>query len=306
MLSMDRRQKYKDINQQYDKNFVSLPFSQRPVGKQETFPPRGTPASRIPPMEKVEASTRVFTGRARPGREPLMIIGERRGRLQVPCAAMTRPTVVYVAVSVLLLFIMVGALIAVMPVGTDAKEMNPFLPIIHLISSKSNGTALIAAQEATATAVTVDGYDPGGHQTYAGVQSAPSSLPDSFSASDAGNLSRFFYGQCTYWSNMRYRQLTGHWIPWLGDAYQWAYAAPSYGWVISEQPNPHGPSIIVLAPYAQGSGHFGHVAVVENAVPSASHGVITSNWNWNGRWAVHDWVRFYPGPGVSFLWYPGP
>jgi surface antigen len=210
---------------------------------------------------------------------------------------------VHVVVSVLLVCIVVGVLIAVLPVGTDAKEMNAFLPAMHLISSKSNSTVLIAAQAATATAVTVDGYDPGGQQVYTGVQSAPSSLTSSFSASDAGDLSRFFYGQCTYWANMRYRQLTGHWVPWLGNAYQWAYAAPVYGWTISSQPNPNGPSIVVLAPYTQGAGSFGHVAVVENAISSASNGVMTSNWNWLGRWAVQDWVRFYPGPGVSFLWY---
>ena len=236
-------------------------------------------------------------------RKPLIIPGaQERGRERPDSPAKRRP-MVHVVVSVLLVCIVVGVLIAVLPVGTDAKEMNAFLPAMHLISSKSNSTVLIAAQAATATAVTVDGYDPGGQQVYTGVQSAPSSLTSSFSASDAGDLSRFFYGQCTYWANMRYRQLTGHWVPWLGNAYQWAYAAPVYGWTISSQPNPNGPSIVVLAPYTQGAGSFGHVAVVENAISSASNGVMTSNWNWLGRWAVQDWVRFYPGPGVSFLWY---
>ncbi|GAC1357173.1 MAG: hypothetical protein NVS2B12_07400 [Ktedonobacteraceae bacterium] len=213
----------------------------------------------------------------------------------------------HVAVSMLLLFITGGTLMAVLPVEMDAQDSGPMLSRVHLISSKRNTTALIVAQAATATAVTVDGYDPGGHAVFAGVQSlAPSSVTGSFAASDIGNLSRFFYGQCTYWSNMRYRQLTGRWVPWLGDAYQWAYAAPAYGWVISARPNPDGPSIIVLAPYTQGSGPFGHVAVVENAVTSGSTGIVTSNWNWKGHWATLDWVRFYPGPGISFIWHPGP
>ena len=305
MLSADRYRKHKSINQENGKTFVSVPGSipPRPVTEQLAFPSWNPPPTHIPSVEQLKASTQVPPCAARPERERLIIARAQGRRASYP--AMARRTVVHVAVSVLLLFIMLGALIAGLPVGTDAKEMNPFLPIVHLISAKRNTTALIAAQAATATAVTVDGYDPGGHQAYAGVQSAPSALPGSFSASDVGDLSRFFYGQCTYWANMRYRQLTGHWIPWLGDAYQWAYAAPSYGWVISAQPNPNGPSIIVLAPYTQNSGRFGHVAVVENAVPSVSDGVITSNWNWSGDWAVHDWIRFYPGPGVSFLWYPG-
>lgn len=305
MLSMDRSREHKSISQRYDKAFVAGPTPQGPVMEQLAFPSKNISPVCIPPLEKLKGPDCVPPPGTQSGRSPLMIPGKQKRRLEPSSPSAARRVVVHTAVSVLLLFIMIGALIAVLPVGTDAKEMNPFLPIVHLISSKSNTTALIAAQAATATAVTMDGYDPGGHQAYAGVQSAPSSLPGSFSASDAGNLSRFFYGQCTYWSNMRYRQLTGHWIPWLGDAYQWSYAAPAYGWVISSQPNPDGPSIIVLAPYTQGSGSFGHVAVVESAVSSASNGVVTSNWNWRGDWAIQDWIRFYPGPGVSFLWYPG-
>jgi surface antigen len=212
---------------------------------------------------------------------------------------------VHMAVGILLLFIIFGVLIAVLPVEVDASDINPFWSIVHRIASEYNTTDLVAVQAATATAVTADGYDPGGHQAYAGVQSGPSSTANSFSPSDGDSESRFFYGQCTYWTNARYHQLTSHWVPWLGDAYQWAYDAPAYGWTISAQPNPHGPSIVVLAPYTQGAGRFGHVAVVENAVTSATHGVLTSNWNWHGHWATLNWVRFYPGPGVSFLWYSG-
>lgn len=315
MLFMDRNAKPKSGSQRDEKAFppVSEPTSQNslpqsPITEQLPFPMKSVASVYVSSSEQLKVSSgvsSVSTQGAGSGRKPLMIPGDQGRRSERTSSLAARRTVVHGAVSVLLLFIVVGVLIAVLPVGTDAKEMNPFLPIVHLFPSKSNATVLIAAQAATATAVTVDGYDPGGHQIYAGVQSAPSSLASSFSASDAGDLSRFFYGQCTYWANMRYRQLTGHWISWLGDAYQWAYAAPAYGWVVSAQPNPNGPSIIVLAPYTQGSGSFGHVAVVENAVSSASDGVVTSNWNWQGRWATMDWVRFYPGPGVSFLWYPG-
>lgn len=216
-----------------------------------------------------------------------------------------RATVVNIGVCVLLVAILLGTLIAVLPAGTGQASglQKIFNPSTNVITSKKSDTALIAAQAATATAVTQDGYDAG-NQAYNGVQSGPA-YTTSIAPQDAGSLNRFFYGQCTYWANMRYHQLTGHWVPWLGNAYQWAYQAPNYGWQTSSYPNPNGPSIIVLAPYTQGAGGYGHVAVVETGVSAAAaaKGVVTSNWNWNGHWAAEDWVTFYPGAGVTFIWY---
>ena len=171
----------------------------------------------------------------------------------------------------------------------------------HTLSVRRNDTVLIEGQSATATAVTVDGYDPGGGLTYAGVLAIPETVH--IPAADYGSLTHFFYGQCTYWANMRYHQTTGHWIPWLGNAYQWAYQAPAYGWTLSTTPNPHGASIMVFSPYAEGAGAYGHVAVVESVNNDGS--VTTSNWNWGGAWATLSYRTFYPGPGVSFIWYPG-
>jgi len=236
-----------------------------------------------------------------PLREPVVVPGtglKSSGTMRPPKG---RRLVIHLGVCASLVLIVLSALVAVLPTGADGKA-NGFgilQPIMNMVTSKKNDTALIAAQAATATAVTQDGFDAG-NQTYAGVQTGPSVG----NASDAGSLSRFFYGQCTYWANMRYQQLTGHYVPWLGNAFQWAYAAPSYGWVISDQPNPNGPSIIVIGQGTQGAGWYGHVAVVETGVANASAGVMTSNWNWNGHWAGLDWVRFYPGPGIRFLWYP--
>jgi len=65
------------------------------------------------------------------------------------------------------------------------------------------------------------------------------------------------------------------------------------------------PSIIVLAPGVQGSGGFGHVAVVERINPDGS--VYVSTWNWyagGGGWARTSYWTFYPGPGVTFVWHP--
>ena len=241
----------------------------------------------------------------KPLREPVIVPRsgmKSQGTMRPPKG---RRMVIHLGVCVSLVVIVLSALVAVLPTSTDGKA-NGFgilQPIMNMVTTKKNDTALIAAQAATATAVTQDGFDAG-NQTYAGVQSAPSTTGN-VPPSDAGSLNRFFYGQCTYWANMRYQQLTGHYVPWLGNAYQWAYAAPAYGWVMSNQPNPNGPSIIVIGPGTQGAGWYGHVAVVETGVANASMGVMTSNWNWNSDWARLDWVRFYPGPGIHFLWYPG-
>jgi surface antigen len=212
--------------------------------------------------------------------------------------------IVHGAVSTLSIFILMSALMAVIPsgiAGGHRYDQSFFQPLVSIVMTKKAHTTLIAAQAATATAVTQDGYDPGGGHTYAGVQAGETNLH--IPPMDWGSLNRFFYGQCTYWANMRYHIMTGHWIPWLGNAYQWAYQAPAYGWAISSTPNPNGPSIVILAPYAQGAGAYGHVAIVEKVNRDGS--VVTSNWNWNGRWASESWVTFYPGRGVTFVWYPG-
>ena len=202
----------------------------------------------------------------------------------------------HIAVTTVLLFIVLSALVAVLPTGNDARSngvFNPFKPIMSMVNTKSNNTGLVAQQAATATAVTQDGFDPGGG-SYAGVASAPSSL-------NAGGLSRFFYGQCTYWANMRYHELTGMYVAWQGNAYQWSYGASAAGWIVSGTPKLH--AIVVLQPGVEGAGPYGHVAIVERI--NADGSVVTSNWNWAGNWGNETYVTFTPGPGVSFVYAPG-
>jgi surface antigen len=244
-----------------------------------------------------------------------------------------RRGVVNVAVVTLLSFIILGSLLAVMPADTSAHAggFNPFSPVMKYFTVKSNNTTLLAQQAATATAVTQDGYDPGGNQTFAGVPTAPPAVNTGGSSTGTGTGStgtgtgstgtgtgggttgggnpvssggpgRFFYGQCTYWANIRYHALTGEWVPWLGNAYQWSYGASVNGWVVSS--TPHVPSIIVLQPGVQGAGPYGHVAVVEAINPDGS--VYTSNYNWaqdGGGFGILSYHNFYPGGGVSFVWY---
>jgi surface antigen len=228
-------------------------------------------------------------------REPVVIRGSGRKKPETVRPPQGRRLVVHVAVTSVLVFILLITLIAVAQTGTGAqsgKGYGIFQPLMNIVNTKGNNTGQIAQQAATATAVTQDGYDPG-NVTYAGVQSGPSS--------GGGGLDRFFYGQCTFWANMRYHQLTGHWVPWLGNADQWVYGAESYSWIVSSTPHLH--SIIVLQPGVQGAGWYGHVAIVEQINSDGS--VVTSNWNWAGNWGVETFVTFKAGPGVSFVYYPG-
>jgi len=188
----------------------------------------------------------------------------------------------------LIAVIIIGTLLSVVPVDKAGDHLfNPFQPISSLVPSSGGNPSSIAQQDATATVTHQDGYDPGN-----GITLAP-----------GGAFDHFAFGQCTYYASMRYHQLTGHWVPWLGNAYEWAYEASGFGWVVSSQP--HLPSIIVLQSGVQYAGWFGHVAVVESINPDGS--VSTSNWNWygpgGGGWARLSVVTFHPGPGVSFVWH---
>jgi surface antigen len=239
-------------------------------------------------------------------REPTHIQGTGKkssGTMFAPKVSGKR-TLTHAAMIALTFLVVLGVLATVLPLNGDGRAQGGFGSWIRSVMNwsqpKDGNTALIASQIATATAVTQDGFDPGGNQKYAGVPSAPITSNGSVSPSDAGNLNRFFYGQCTYWANMRYHQLTGHWVPWLGNANAWPSQAAAYGWVVSA--TPHIPSIMAFAPYVQGAGAYGHVAIAESM---NGNDITTSNWNAGGAWATTTYQINHPGPGVYFLYYPG-
>jgi len=223
-------------------------------------------------------------------RQPIVIRGTLKKKQHAIHPPKGRKWVISIAAIVLLLCISLGTALAASPLnGGSGHLSNPIQFVASLVHNSDNSPSLIA-QQATATAVLQqDGFDPG-----LGVITQPG----------AGGLNRFAFGQCTYWANMRYHALTGYWVPWLGNAYQWANGASSSGWIVSSRPNPNGPSIIVLGPGVEGASYFGHVAVVERINKDGS--VYTSNYNWysNGGWDILSYVTFYPGPGVSFTWHP--
>ena len=98
-----------------------------------------------------------------------------------------RKMVVHTGVTILMVVVVIGLLAAVVPTGSgQASALGKiFNPVTNMISSKQNNTALIAAQAATATAVTVDGYDASNQNTYNGVQST-FTLPDGTTTGAAG------------------------------------------------------------------------------------------------------------------------
>jgi surface antigen len=188
-------------------------------------------------------------------RQPVVIPGTDKKKPLTLQHTAGRKWVISIAAIVLLLFISLGTAMAASPLtGGSGHLSNPIQLVASLVHSSNNSPSLIT-QQATATAVLKqDGYDPN-HGNANGVGVGVSTIMG------GGSLNRFAFGECTYWANMRYHALTGYWVPWLGNAYQWAYGASSSGWIVSSKPRV--PSIIVLQPGVQGAGYFGHVAIVE-------------------------------------------
>jgi surface antigen len=198
--------------------------------------------------------------------------------------------VIGIAALVLLLVITLGTLFAVSPLGREAGfSFNPQASGSDLARSSGGGNNLnLVAQQATATAIVHqqnDGYDPTAGGGGPVVTGSPHPWP---------------LGVCTYWANLHYHALTGIWVTWTGNAYQWAQGARLAGWHVSS--SPHVPSIIVLMPGVQGASGYGHVAVVESASGSVAH---TSNMNWytnGGGWDRVSYNDFTAGSGVYFIW----
>jgi surface antigen len=224
-------------------------------------------------------------------RQPVVIRGTGKKSTGTMRPPKGRRWVVQLSVTVVLLLMAVGALMAVAPAGTYGETgFNPFRPIINWVEGSSSNPSLLAEQAATATAVTIQ---PSSSQSYTGLPSAPAGT---------SGYDGFSYGQCTYYADFRYHQLTGNWVPWGGNAWEWAAGARAYGWHVSS--SPHVPSIIVLQPGVQGASYYaGHVGVVERINSDGT--VYVTNWNWyanGGGWATWSWWDFTPGSGVTFVW----
>jgi surface antigen len=210
----------------------------------------------------------------------------------LPRAAHNRRRLAVTLLGVLIFVLVAGlALVTVTPLGQSmGMDWNPLAqPGSSVLTNQSSGANNPVVQ-ATATAVyhkQTDGYS--------GYSSASAPVV----GNGAGSLN-WPVGQCTFWANSRYHQLTGYWVSWSGNADQWAAGARAAGWHVST--SPHVPSIIVLMPYVQGASGYGHVAVVESMNGNTVH---TSNMNWyanGGGWDRESFQDFTTGSGVSFVW----
>lgn len=222
-------------------------------------------------------------------RPPLVIRGSDTEGIRTIRPPQGRRHVIGIAALVLLLVITGGTLFAVSPLGREAGlNINLLGSSGNLIPGGKGGNLSLIAQQ-TATAVVhqqQDGYDPSASGSGPVVTGSPESWP---------------LGECTYWANLRYHALTGNWVTWIGNAYQWAEGARLAGWNVSS--SPHIPSIVVLMPGVEGAGGYGHVAVAEKLVNSTT--VYASNMNYyvnGGGWDIVSYYDFTAGSGVYFIW----
>jgi len=147
-------------------------------------------------------------------------------------------------------------------------------------------------------------YTSGAYRKFLGsAGSAGGSSP----AVKSGISNGFPLGQCTWWADQHYHDLTGYFVPWIGNAYQWYSGAKSSGWQSSGTPPKGIPSIIVMQPNVQGASGLGHVGVVEKV--NNNNTVTVSNMNWASG-PVLKTVSGYQirqttinvGAGIGFVW----
>lgn len=229
-------------------------------------------------------------------REPVVIKGEGKRTTSIR-PPQGRRVVIQAAVAVMMLVIMVGSMLMVTTTGEAGIQMGQLASSKQQFTdSKSASDATIVEQAATQTAVSIYGNND--------VTYTDTNTNSNGGGPLAGGTSNHgAYGQCTYWAAYRFHQLTGVWVPWYGNAWEWANGAMQYGWNVSSTPTVG--AIIVLQPGVQGAGGVGHVAIVESINDDGS--VYTSNYNWynnGGGFATLSYWTFYPGPGVSFITLP--
>src|SRR5260221_1088883 len=117
------------------------------------------------------------------------------------------------------------------------------------------------------------------------------------SMAKCGTSNKYPAGQCDVYADQRYHDLTGCYVHWSGNAWQWEGLAAAAGWHVSDKPQV--PSIMVLQGNVQGASPLGHVGVVESINNDGSF--TSSNLNWQPHPKQVTNIRHVPGKGVSFL-----
>ncbi len=232
-------------------------------------------------------------------RHPVVIRGAGKRGKDTPPRPKRRHWLMHVVVISMVALIAIITLMTVLPESADGVGgFNPFKWAGQLLpgsSSSINGMSLASQRVATATSIAINHgpLDPGP------ANNSNNNPPMSGSSSS----DPFPWGQCTYWADYRYHQVTGFWVTWNGNADRWTAGALASGWKVSYKPVLH--SIIVLQPGVQGAGYVGHVAFVESL--TANNGANTSNFNYyanGGGLGVKSYFTFYAGSGVAFVYHP--
>jgi len=145
-------------------------------------------------------------------------------------------------------------------------------------------------------------YQTGAYKQYLGsVGGGGTSAPTSKAIKGTSN--GYPKGQCTWYADDRYHALTGYYVPWSGNAKDWAALAMSKGWSVS--PSPIVPSIVCFQAGVQGADTtFGHVGVLERINTDGT--LYVSMQNWNGiTYPNTTYWTFHTGAGVSFIYAVG-
>lgn len=243
-------------------------------------------------------------------RTPIVIKGTRKKGAPVSRDLQKKHHMIFSLLATLfLLLITSGTLFAASPLGREAGlNMNPLQTPggSSLIQNQAPNVANLVPQ-ATATAVShqkADGYDPYAKGTVTVAHSSSTGSSGSSAVASVGSSLNWAVGQCTYWANSRYHQLTGYWVPWSGNADQWVEGARMANWKVSTLP--HIPSVIVLMPGVEGANSaYGHVAVAEKLLNSTTVEATTMNWYANGGgFNIESTWDFTTASGVYFVWHP--
>ena len=97
----------------------------------------------------------------------------------------------------------------------------------------------------------------------------------------------FYPGYCTSAAADEAQRAWGLWVPWYGDAGDWAAGARAAGWHVS--PTPQAQSIAAMPRGVQGSGPDGHVGwVLAVSADGSSVSLRSQNWQGFGIITVHD------------------
>ena len=138
----------------------------------------------------------------------------------------------------------------------------------------------------------------GGSSGPYGLWTPPPGHP-AFAMSDyLGDPNAAYFGFCTWYA--QYRRQDERLIN-LGNAWQWAFNAPSHG--LRTGTVPAVGATVVFQPGVEGAGGEGHVAHVEAVYGGGWFLIAEMNMDWNGGgWGRVSYRYALAAPGVSFIY----